>query len=71
MMEYMSGITDGHHNYEKCECSDWCIKKEPKWKVKLKISKAFNLWLKTGIFTIFSRGFDFSVYFPVTRIALK
>ena len=29
MMEYMSGITDGHHNYEKCECSDWCIKEEP------------------------------------------
>ena len=28
-MEYISRITDGHHNYEKCECSDWCIKKEP------------------------------------------
>ena len=27
--ENMSGITDGHQNYEKCECSDRCIKKEP------------------------------------------
>ena len=23
----MSGITNGHQNYEKCECSDQCIKK--------------------------------------------
>ena len=28
-MENMSGITDGNQNYEKCERSDWCIKKEP------------------------------------------
>ena len=27
--ENLSGITDGHQNYEKCECSDRCIKKEP------------------------------------------
>ena len=27
--EDMSGITDGHQNYEKCECSDPCIKKPP------------------------------------------
>ena len=26
--ENMSGITDGDQNYEKCECSDRCIKKE-------------------------------------------
>ena len=25
--ENMSGITDGNQNYEKCECSDRCIKK--------------------------------------------
>ena len=24
-----TGITNGHQNYEKCECSDQCIKKEP------------------------------------------
>ena len=27
--ENISGITDDHQNYEKCECSDRCIKKEP------------------------------------------
>ena len=26
--ENMPGITDSHQNYEKCECSDWYIKKE-------------------------------------------
>ena len=25
----ISGITDGHQNYEKCECRDRCVKKEP------------------------------------------
>ena len=25
----LSGITDGHQNYEKCECSGWCRRKEP------------------------------------------
>ena len=25
----MSSITDDHQNYEKCKCSDRCIKKEP------------------------------------------
>ena len=28
-MEYKSGITDGHQNYEKCERSDRRMKKEP------------------------------------------
>ena len=28
-MENMSGITNGYQNYEKCECSDQRIKKEP------------------------------------------
>ena len=28
-MENTSGITDGHQNYEKCECTDLCLKKEP------------------------------------------
>ena len=27
--ENISGITDGNQNYEKCQCGDWCIKKEP------------------------------------------
>ena len=27
--ENMSGIIDGHQNYEKCECSHRCIKEEP------------------------------------------
>ena len=27
--ENMPGITDGHQNYEKCEYSDQCIRKEP------------------------------------------
>ena len=27
--ENISGITDGHQNYEKCECRDRCVKKEP------------------------------------------
>ena len=30
--ENMSGITDGHEIYEKCEYTDRCIKKEPKSK---------------------------------------
>ena len=25
----MPGITNGHQNYEKSECRDQCIKKEP------------------------------------------
>ena len=33
-MENMPGITNGHQNYEKCECRDQCIKKN--WKVKSK-----------------------------------
>ena len=28
-MENMSGITNGRQNYEKRECRDCCIKKEP------------------------------------------
>ena len=28
-MENMPGITNDHQNYEKCECRDQCIKKEP------------------------------------------
>ena len=28
-MENMPGITNGYQNYEKCECRDQCIKKEP------------------------------------------
>ena len=26
---FSSGITDDYQNYEKCECSDRCIKREP------------------------------------------
>ena len=70
-MENMSGITDGNLNYEKCERSDWCIKKTGKWKVKLKISKTFNLWLKIVVFTIINCIFHFLVYLAVTRIALE
>ena len=46
-------------------------KRTRKWKVKQKISKTSNLWLKIGVFIIFSFSFHFTVYFPVTRIALK
>ena len=28
-MENMPGITDGHQNYEKYDCKDQYIKKEP------------------------------------------
>ena len=28
-MEIMLGITNGYQNYEKCECRDGSIKKEP------------------------------------------
>ena len=70
--ESMSGITDDHQNYEKCECSDRCIKKRIRErKIKLKISKTSNLWLKIGVFTICSSSSHFSVYFPATRIALE
>ena len=34
--ENMSGITDDHQNHEKCDCSDRCIKKNPKVKSKAK-----------------------------------
>ena len=27
--ENVPGITDGHQSYEKCECKDQCVKKEP------------------------------------------
>ena len=46
-------------------------KRTGKWKVTLKISKPFNLWLKIGVSTIFSCILHFLVYFPVTRIALE
>ena len=58
--EYMFDVTDGHQNYQKRGCSDLGIKKNGKWKVKLKISKPSNLWLKIGIFTIFSCSFTTS-----------
>ena len=64
--ENMPGITNGHQNYEKCE-----KKRTGKWKVNQNISKTSNLWLKIGVFTIFSYSFHFSVYFPVTRIAFE
>ena len=71
-MENMPGITNGYQNYEKCECRDQCIKKRTgMWKVKQKVSKTSNLWLKIGVFTIFSCSFHFSVCFPVTRIVLE
>ena len=28
-IENMPGVTNGHQNYEKCECRDQCIKKAP------------------------------------------
>ena len=62
----MPGITNGHQNYEKCE-----KKRNGKWKVNQKISKTSNLWLKIGVFTIFSYSFYFSFYFPFTRTALE
>ena len=46
-------------------------KKPGKCKVNQNISKTSNTWLKIEVFTIFSSSFHFSVYFPVTRIALE
>ena len=48
-----------------------CIKRNWKLKVKMKIFKTSSLWLKIGVFAIFSYSFRFSVYFPVTWIALE
>ena len=60
------GITNDHQIYGKCE------KTTPrKWKINQKISKTSNLWLKIGLFAIFSCSFHFSMYFPVTQIALE
>ena len=46
-------------------------KRTGKWKLKRKIFKISNLWLKIRVFTIFGCSFHFPVYFPVTRIALE
>ena len=71
-MENVPGITNGHQNYEKSfECRDQCTKKNQKMKNKQNICKTSNLWLKIGVFTVFSCTFHFQVYFPVTRIALE
>ena len=32
--ENLSGITNGHQNYEKCESSDWWRRKKPEVKSK-------------------------------------
>ena len=65
-MRIVPGITNDHQIYEKCE------KTTPrKWKVNQKISKTSNLWLKIGLFATFNCSFHFSIYFPVTQIALE
>ena len=42
--ENLSGITDGHQNYEKCECSDRYIKKNRKVKRLLKFAEVWNFY---------------------------
>ena len=66
--ENISGITDGHQNYQKGECNDLCIKKELESENQSWTSTS-NLRLKIGLFTIFNCRLNFSVYFPVTGVS--
>lgn len=70
--ENLSGITDVHQNYEKCECEGNIVigasKRTRKWKLQLKISKNSNLYLKVGLSQFLAIVFFFRFTFQSTEL---